>query len=159
MQKKWQIFAAVSLFWIGIFLMAKFPPSESELLLRYAGWSKYAAVTVPENFIRELPFPIPTAILSLISWTIPTEIFWFRLPNLVFGLGWLAAMTALAPAGFGVIAAGSLGVVWTIMSDFPTVVTLLLATIILTFELKYTNEKKKLVWLGFLSLWLGMTCF
>ncbi len=159
MGKKWWYFAGAAIVIIIIFLLAGFPPGEDELLLSYAGWSKYSAVTLPANFARELPFPVPTAILSLVTWQIPTNLFWFRFPNLVFSLAWLAVITLLAPAGFGILAVTCLGVVWVLMSDFPAAVTLFLVTAVISIELKYRDEKKKIIWLGFLNLWLSLTSF
>ena len=159
MRKKSLFLVLAALFWIWVFWLSKFSPSESELLLRYAGWSKYSAANLPGNFLKELPFPLPTAMLSFFSWVIPTDVFIFRLPNLVLGLGWITAMLIISPASFGVLAATSFGVLWTIMNDFPEGLTLLLSALILVTDIKHNNEKKKVIWLAFLNLWLVMTSF
>ena len=159
MGKKWRYFAGAAGVIFIVFLLAGFPPGENELLLSYSGWSKYLAVTMPANFAREMPFPVPTAVLSLVTRDIPTNIFWFRFPNLVFSLAWLAIITSLAPAGFGILAVTCLGIIWTLISDFPAGLSLFLATAVIWVELRYRDEKKKILWLGFLNLWLSLTGF
>lgn len=157
MRRYWVII--VSVFWILIFGIIKFAPTDAELLLRYASVSKFSAINLPANFAGELPFPIPTAVLSLFTNHIPVNIFLFRLPNLIISLLNLGITGILFSTGAMLIFSGSLWLFWISMSDFSAAVTLLLVMLILAVDKNIGNSKHKFYWFGFLNLWLSMTSF
>lgn len=144
-----------------VFLLAKFPPSETELLLRYAAWSKFSGVALPPNFAAELPFSLPAGILSLVTWAIPMSLFWFRAVNLAGILIWLVLVRKLTREFTGgwflIFSSTSLWIVWTTMSSLPAVLTLLLVTgLLLTERIDYP---KRNITQAFFGLWLALTSF
>src|SRR5512136_2676295 len=131
--KRWPLVLGGAIgFWFLIFLLAKFPPSEAELLLRYAAWSRYSGVFPPANFAAELPFPLTIGILSLVSPVIPVTVFWFRAVNLVLVLLWLVLVWKLTQeftrGWFLIFACTSLWLVWTLMASVPAALVLVLIT-------------------------------
>lgn len=159
MREKWWWLVFGALLWLIIFSLARFPPSEKELLLRLAAQSKYELIQIPQNFAREIPFPVSLGLLSMFSWVVPVNLFLFRLPNLVLGLVFLTIFGSLIPVGGVLFFATSLGLVWGIMNDFSLVLSLVLTGLVLKTELDTGDKDKKNILLVFLNLWLSLTSF
>jgi hypothetical protein len=158
--RHWLIISIV-LFWTGIFFAARFPPSEAELLLRYAAWSRFSGIALPANFAAELPFPLPVAVLSLITGHIAVNIFRFRIINLGLIFVWLFLARKLTWKYTGdwflALAGTSLWLIWTFMSSVPALLALILITGLFLSE--NISGPKKDITRGFLSFWLAQTSF
>jgi len=155
----WVILAIFGILWAGMVFLVKFPPSEEEIQLRYLAVSAADKITVPGMFAWEMPFPLPKLMLSVIPAKILLSNRFFRLPNLVTGLLALTVLSMLIyrsdPKLTGktlVIAALTPWMIWVMISDFPAILTFILA--LMAFSLR--NKKWFLIPLLILA---GLTSF
>jgi hypothetical protein len=151
------IFVIICLFWTGMVLMSKFPPSEEDIQLRYLAWSKAIHITVPLSFAREMPFPLPVLLLSVVPRPILMSPNYFRIPNLIVGILTLGVLLWLLYKTEPKLTAATLAIatitpwlVWIMMSDFAAILTLFMALV--TFSVKDNK------WLTFLLITLTSLC-
>jgi ABC-type multidrug transport system fused ATPase/permease subunit len=164
------IFVIAAVFWTGIIILAKFPPTEDEIQLRYLAWSQATHTKVPDSFAREMPFPLPVSLLSLVPAKLLISHNYFRVPNLILGILALGILGLIILKTEPKLAGGTLAIaavtpwlVWTAMSDFPAILTLLLALVTFAVALENTPLKfppklggNKLL-LGLLVLLISLT--
>ncbi len=151
------ILPGLVIFWSLAVLLNHFPPGEQEIQLRYLAWSQARHIPVPDNYYREMPFPLPIWLLSVWPARLLFSDTYFRLPNLIIGWGGLALLYMMLKKQQPEIALATIiifgitpWVLWMIISDTAAVLTLFMALLItvMGFNTKVNQLILIAVWLG-----------
>jgi hypothetical protein len=129
----------------GIFFKTNFAPTEDELLQRYLGISVIEKTVPDPSLAAEMPYPVPVLIISLFGKQAAFSPEWFRLPNYLVTLAFLALLyAAVKNSGTGktavIMAVITPWLLFEGLFDLPATLTLTLAVGLYLAE-KISSEK------------------